>query len=236
MSAPKPSLLDSGQTLQGSYDEETGSLRTKTDANESSVEVFQLDPESLQANAHLMVNGEPVSDTNPIPTTATISLASELTVVQDNASELQTTANLAVDNAPVSEANPVPILLDQDSKDILTTIDSKLPNLGPQVSNNSLSVTLATDQSEIKTLLAGTDNGLITGNKFLYVNNIKNQILATDDRDQEIIYEDFGTKNQRITEINYTSDRFPGVTAKKTLTYVLESGRYKRTNITWSIE
>lgn len=67
MSAPKPSLLDSGQTLQGSYDEETGSLRTKTDANESSVEVFQLDADALQTAANLNVNNLPVTQQNPIP-------------------------------------------------------------------------------------------------------------------------------------------------------------------------
>ena len=68
MSVPKPSLLDSGQTLQGSYDEETGSLRTKTDANESSVEVFQLDADALQTTANLAVEGSPVTEQNPIPT------------------------------------------------------------------------------------------------------------------------------------------------------------------------
>ena len=84
--------------------------------------------------------------------------------------------------------------------------------------------------------IKGTIDGSPTGVEYTFVNNVKNQILATHDRVQEIVYEDFGTKNQRIKEINYTSSLFPGVIAKKILTYVLESGRYKRTNIIWSIE
>jgi DNA-binding beta-propeller fold protein YncE len=84
--------------------------------------------------------------------------------------------------------------------------------------------------------IKGTIDGSPTGVEYTFVNNVKNQILATHDRVQEIVYEDFGTKNQRIKEINYTSNLFPGVIAKKILTYVLESGRYKRTNIIWSIE
>lgn len=67
MSAPNPSLLDSGQTLQGSYDEDSGSIRVKTDANESSIEVFQIDPDGLQTKAHLSVNGEYVTTENAVP-------------------------------------------------------------------------------------------------------------------------------------------------------------------------
>jgi hypothetical protein len=236
MSTPKPSLLDSGQTLQGSFDEETGSLRTKTDANESSVEVFQLDPESLNTNSHLIVNGEPVSSTNPLPTTATIDIASELTVRQDNPSELQTTANLAVDNQPVTVLNPVPILLDQESRDSLTTINDKLPELGQQTANESISVIFSSDQQEIPSLAIGTKDGLVSGQKFVFVNNVKNQILASDDRNQEIIYADFGTKNQRVIEIRYTSATFPSFQAVKTLSYTLVGNRYRRDTITWTIE
>jgi len=52
MTAPNPSLLDAGQTLQGAFDETAGELRTKIDANNSSIEAFQLDPEALQVTSH----------------------------------------------------------------------------------------------------------------------------------------------------------------------------------------
>jgi hypothetical protein len=70
---------------------------------------------------------------------------------------------------------------------------------------------------------------------FSFINNVKNQILASHDRKQKFFYEDFGNKNQRITQIDYTSDTFLGITASKVLTYVLVGNRYKRESIDWII-
>jgi hypothetical protein len=68
------------------------------------------------------------------------------------------------------------------------------------------------------------------------LDNIRTSILKANDRDQEITYQDFATINERITQIDYTSATvYPTNTARKTITYVLDSGRYKRTNITWQI-
>jgi hypothetical protein len=85
-------------------------------------------------------------------------------------------------------------------------------------------------------ITAGTSNGEANGTVYVNVVNVKSQILAAADRDQQIFYADFGTKNQRVTHIDYISPTFFGVVARKEFTYVLESGRYKRTNITWTIE
>jgi hypothetical protein len=84
--------------------------------------------------------------------------------------------------------------------------------------------------------LVGSINGLPTGEKYGYVNNIRQQILASHDRESTITYADFGTKNQRVIEIRYTSATFPSFQAVKTLSYTLVGNRYKRTNITWTIE
>lgn len=84
-------------------------------------------------------------------------------------------------------------------------------------------------------LLVGTENGLKTGNKYAFVNNIKNQILASHDRKQKFVYADFGTKNQRIIQIDYTSDTFPSVTASKVIPYTLVGNRYKREEINWIV-
>jgi len=65
--------------------------------------------------------------------------------------------------------------------------------------------------------------------------NIRTQILAAEDRNQEITYADFGTKNQRVVQIDYTSDSFPGFIARKTFTYTLIGNFYRRDFITWSI-
>jgi len=85
-------------------------------------------------------------------------------------------------------------------------------------------------------VIAGTDDGDPNSTPFVFVNNIKNQILASQDREQEIIYADFGTKNQRVIEIIYTSPTFPSVQAIKTLSYTLIGNRYRRDTITWEIE
>ena len=85
-------------------------------------------------------------------------------------------------------------------------------------------------------IISGTDNGQPDGNNFIFVNNVKEQILATDDRSQVIAYEDFGNKNQRIISITYTSARFPSIAAVKNINYTLVSNRYRRDEIIWSVQ
>lgn len=101
-----------------------------------------------------------------------------------------------------------------DTSPISVTIDNPTFETGP-----------------IKGTIDGTPNGV----EFTFVNNIKNQILATHDRVQEIVYADFGTKDQRITQINYSSDTFPGVVARKSINYTLVGTRYRRDEIIWEI-
>jgi hypothetical protein len=130
----------------------------------------------------------------------------------------------------------------------LTNIDTKLPTLGTQVANDSISVTFASDIPALNVeldafvpstpdnvLLVGSIDGTKTGTKYGFVNNLRSQILATQDRDQQITYADFGTKDQRIIEIDYSSPTFPGITAKKTINYTPVSGKYRRDSIIWSI-
>jgi hypothetical protein len=145
------------------------------------------------------------------------------------------------------------VVTETNSADILTelqSIDSKLPTLGPQTEANSVSVTLASDIGPLEVnvelnaftntnpdnvQLVGSIDGTATGAKYGIVNNIRLQILNAHDRVQDITYADFGTKNQRITEIDYTSSVFPGIIARKTLTYMLVGTKYRRDSITWSI-
>jgi hypothetical protein len=82
---------------------------------------------------------------------------------------------------------------------------------------------------------AGTDDGTLTGTTYLTVNNLRQQILAAHDREQDITYADFGTKDQRITQVDYNSGTFPSNTARKTITYTLISGKYRRDSINWSL-
>lgn len=45
-----------------------GEVSVVVDANTSSIEVFQIDPDGLNTNAHLQVAGQDVADENPVPT------------------------------------------------------------------------------------------------------------------------------------------------------------------------
>jgi len=66
--------------------------------------------------------------------------------------------------------------------------------------------------------------------------NIKTSILAAPDREQSITTVDFGTINERVTQIDYSSSTvYPSNVARKTIIYVIDSGFYKRTDIVWSI-
>lgn len=130
----------------------------------------------------------------------------------------------------------------------LANIDAKLPDLGQQDSANSLSVVLSSDSPSLEVnleaftgvnpdnvQLVGSIDGTKAGAKYGFVNNIRQQILASHDREQDISYADFGTKNQRVTQIDYTSSTFPGIIARKTLTYTLVGNKYRRDSIDWTI-
>jgi hypothetical protein len=86
--------------------------------------------------------------------------------------------------------------------------------------------------------VSGTENGQPNGTEFTLVNNRKLQILAAKDKSQAITYADFGTKDQRITRIDYTATSIgtgANFTARKDITYTLVGNNYRMDNITWSI-
>ena len=138
----------------------------------------------------------------------------------------------------------------------LSNVNNKLNSLGQKGMTGSVPVVLASDQAAIpvdativggsltvdldafsstpdNVMLVGSKDGSKTGDKFGFINNAKSQILAADDRVQRVTYADFGTKDQRITRIDYTSATFPGITARKAITYTLVGNRYRRDEIDW---
>lgn len=54
-------------------------------------------------------------------------------------------------------------------------------------------------------------------------------ILKSNDRIRTYTFADFGTKNERVTQIVYTSAEV-GKTLTETFNYVLDSGKYRLTN------
>jgi len=158
--------------------------------------------------------------------------------------------NIASDQTvPVSAASlPLPTGAATEAKQdtiitALNSIDAGIPSsLGQQLSAASMPVVLASDQSPISVditgepiKISGTIDGTPSGTEYTFVNNIRQQILAAHDRQQDITYADFGTKNQRVTQIDYTSATFPGIIARKTFSYTLVGVNYRRDSIDWSI-
>ena len=72
-------------------------------------------------------------------------------------------------------------------------------------------------------------------NSKIEAENIRQRILKAADRESYITYADFGTKNQRVTKIEYLTSTIPANTASKVIAYTLVGNKYKRDSINWII-
>lgn len=125
-----------------------------------------------------------------------------------------------------------------DIKTTITDIDLNTDTLETLIGSTNTKLDLVTqeiqDKTEIKVL--GTEDGTIGGTQRAFVNNLKLQILDAHDREQTITYADPGTKNQRITQIDYSSSIINGsVVARKSISYQFINNRYIPEQIIWSI-
>lgn len=101
---------------------------------------------------------------------------------------------------------------------------------------NSLSVDLdGTTATPDSVLLVGSENGTTAGNKFIFTNNLRQQILEAKDVVETLTWADFGTPQERITQVTYTSATFPAHTATKNLSYTLVGSQYRYDTSTWSV-
>lgn len=172
-----------------------------------------------------------------------------LSALQDNVAISDGTNNLVINlDGSINVAGVATETTLSSVETSIQSIDAKLPTLGPNNSANSISVTLATDQTPLSvnldafTLvdpdnvqLVGSINGTKTGAKYGFVNNLRLQILDSHDRTALFSYADFGTKNQRITQIDYSSATFPGSTVRRQFSYSLVGTNYRRDNEIWTI-
>lgn len=62
------------------------------------------------------------------------------------------------------------------------------------------------------------------------VESISQQILKASDREREFTWLDFGTKNERISVIQYTAPSVGSYTLTSTFNYTLVSGKYRLDN------
>lgn len=130
-------------------------------------------------------------------------------------------------NASVAQSTSELVDLNATAIENLAAVQALLPVL-----NNIL---LALQNSS--SLMIGTEDGTPDGAQFVVVNNFRQQILATHDRESTFNYADFGTKNQRITSIEYSSSTIPGFTAVRTFNYTAigTPAKYRRDNEIWTL-
>lgn len=105
----------------------------------------------------------------------------------------------------------------------------QVPGQTWDVNIGSASVTVLGDSK-----ISGTVDGTDTGTERTFVNNKKNQVLASHDLSVAYTWLSFGTKDERVSTIIYTSATFPGDTITRTFNYTLTSGKYRLDSETWT--
>lgn len=248
-----------GHVLQRVYDETNEALRTTATAVISgtiNVELDAADGDNVAISDG--VNTLAINPDGSINTNLNVaSLDIELSAADgDNVAISDGTNTLAVN--PDGSLNVSGVATEVS----LASLNSKFNTLGQKTAANSVPVVLASDQSNLNVdvvssssdailttistnianlptdnngLAIGTENGLIGGTQRVFVNNLKEQILSTADRIAVFSYLDFGTKNQRVDKIEYTSVTIPGTTVVRTFNYTLVGTKYRRDTEVWSL-
>jgi len=248
-----------GQVLQNCYDEPNKALRTTATAIISGSIDVSLDANDgdnvaiSDGTNDLAIN--PDGSINVALNTATLDI--ELDAADgDNVAISDGTDTLAINSDGSINVAGVA------TETTLSTINNKLNTLGQKAAVASVPVVIASDQSaldvnvlstssdtilnDINTnilalptdnngLSIGTENGTIGGVQRVFVNNLKEQILSTHDRNAAFSYLDFGTKNQRVEKIEYTSSTIPGYTIRRSFSYTLVGTKYRRDSENWSV-
>lgn len=85
------------------------------------------------------------------------------------------------------------------------------------------------------TIIVGTVDGTTTGTQRVIVNNKKQQVLSSHDLIESYTWLNFGTKQERVSTIIYTSATFPSVTVTRTFAYTLVGTNYRLDTSTWTV-
>lgn len=83
-------------------------------------------------------------------------------------------------------------------------------------------------------IISGTVDGTLSGAERTFVNNYKTQVLSAHDLSVAYTWLSFGTKNERVSTIVYTSATFPAVTITRTFSYTLTGGKYRLDTEAWT--
>lgn len=140
-----------------------------------------------------------------------------------------TSTNISSKNAmDVNVANTVLAKLDSTTLTSLQTIQDTSNTILTQIENNTVGLATESTQADVLSALQDINNAQL-------ILNTKEQIMRAVDREQDIVYADFGTKDQRITQISYSASSVGVFSAVKTISYTLVGSKYRLDSITWSI-
>lgn len=239
---PNLGSLDQTQIMQRAFDETTDRLRTDAEVTGSFTGTIECEIDAASGDNIALAN----EDGSKKVTVTTVG-AKEALDVNIAASEPLTidTTGLATEAKQDDQIlelqgiNTNLILLDASVDAVKTSVDTV--NTSVQAGNTILGdieTAINNLPQDNNGLISGTEDGTLSGTQHVFVNNIRLLILGAKDRVQNITYADFGTKDQRITQIDYLASSIgtgPGYTARKTLNYTPVSGKYRRDSIVWTI-
>lgn len=219
----EPSKLDERQVLQNVHDENRQTLRVDASVfingegtSGDSISIVDEDGHKLniteEGKLEIDIGNLTFTDDKVDVSGSQVELGS---ITINELQDIQDTGNILLQDIKDN------ILITND-----TLIDSQLTL--EQIEINTQNLASSLKQDTIISELQNINNSQI-------ILNIKEQILRAIDREQDITYADFGTKDQRITEISYISSSVGSQIAKKTITYSLVGNKYRRDSIIWSI-
>jgi len=128
----------------------------------------------------------------------------------------------------VGDVTIAEVALDTDTMNQFQSIQDTSNVILDDIKTNTTGLATEVTQLDVLSALQTINNTQITL-------NIKEQILRAVDREQTLSYAEFGTKNQRITQMDYVSASIANKIARKTFSYVLDGNSYRMTDITWEI-
>lgn len=251
MATHPPSKYDVSQIIKRVYDEDNGRLRTDaTISGDVIISDLNIDQATdsirigdgtnlITATQDGAKTGLDVNVLNDIE--LTISAASgDSILISDGTNNLHVNSNGSIN----VEANDLDIRHLSDITDRVSIGDGT--NVAAITSAGELKVQDENVQSELQNIASilsgtgrslgiGTEDGTVTGTPRVFVNNLRQQILSSQDRIQNITYEDFGTVNQRIIQIDYSSLTIGMYIARKTISYTLVGNKYRIDSINWAI-
>lgn len=192
--------------------------------------------------------GEKISEENPLPVNATVSVIVPPVTVELDAL------------TPPTQADPDNVLIagsEDGTKAGLkhaVRVDSELDlRVGISDGANKAAVNASSELSVIDqatrdkldaiilqlsagSLSIGTEDGTPTGTQHVFVNNLKSMILASEDRNRDVTYLDLASrKNRRVDKFEYTSAIFPGMTLVRQFNYSLVGTEYVFINDNWTL-